>query len=336
VKAWISEDYCQNLVSVIVPCYNRARIILETLESVLNQTYRPIELLVVDDGSSDDSREVVEEWIVSIRDREEANIEVKTLHQENSGPSMARNTGLLACNGEYIHFLDSDEILHQEKFKIQVEVIKKNKKDFCVCNYKRFSDSIEDIDITVDFFSRSHSIEDFPLVYPFKTSAPLYMRNAIVTGGPWNTALRAGEDFEFNFRLVCRGAKGVWINSVLLYVREHDSEERIQATPLRSRYRFMYHGLAEMEMEAMERGLCTKKLLKNLGLRALTYFEHMRAENDAHLGRIFFDYAKCRVPWWRFMLFLLNKRIWTPFWKAAYPAGPRILIKKVIWDTLSR
>ena len=131
------------------------------------------------------------------------------------------------------------------------------------------------------------------------------------------------EDFEYNFRIVCRGAKGIWLDRVLVYVRKHKNEERIQATPLRNRYRFMYHGLAEMEMEALEQGICTKKLLRNLGLRALMYFEHMRAENDGHLGKIFLNYAKSRVPYWKIALFLLQKRVWKPLWKIIYPAGPR-------------
>lgn len=330
MKKWISEEYKEGLVSVIVPCYNRAQIIVDTLESVWRQTYRPIELIIVDDGSSDDSREIVEEWANTKKNQGNNSIIIKIIHQDNGGPSIARNIGLLACTGEYIQFVDSDDILHQEKLKTQVEAIKKYKKDFSVCNYKRFTYSIEDSKPIVDFYSRSHSIEDFPVMYPIKTSAPVYMRSAIVTGGSWNIALRAGEDFEFNFRLVCRGAKGVWLDRVLLYVREHDSEERIQATPLRKRYKFMYRGLAEMEMEAVEQGICKKKLLQNLGLRALTYYEHMRAENDGQLGKVFFNYARRRVPFWRIVLFLLQKRIWQPIWRNVYPAGPRALVWRLM------
>ena len=330
MKNWISEEYKEGLVSVIVPCYNRARIVVHTLESVWQQTYRPIELIIVDDGSTDDSREIVEEWANARKNQGNNSIIIKIIHQDNGGPSTARNTGVLACTGEFIQFLDSDDILHQEKLKAQVEEISNHKKDFSVCNYKPFTYSIKDSNLAVDFFSRSHSIEDFPLVYPMDTPAPLYRRSAIAAAGPWNTALRSSEDFEFNFRLVCRGATGVWLNRVLLYVRKHQNEERIQATPLRKRYKFMYLGLTKMEREAAEQGICTKKLLQNLGLRALMYFEHMRAENDSQLGKVFFTYANRRMPFWRIVLFLLHQRIWKPIWKNVYPAGPRALIKRFI------
>ena len=330
MEKWLPEKYKDRLVSVIIPCYNRARIIVETLDSVWNQTYRPIELIVVDDGSIDDSRKVIKEWADSKKIKGANGFNIIIIHQENGGPSLARNAGLFACTGEYIQFVDSDDILHHEKISIQIEAIQQHKKDFCVCNYKRFTDSIEDSDVTVDFFSRSHSIEDFPFVYPMDTPAPLYRRSAIVAGGPWNKAIRASEDFEFNFRLVCKGAKGVWLDRVLVYVRKHQNEERIQATPLRKRYRSMYHGLAEMEMEALEQGLCTKKLLQNLGLRALMYFEHMRAENDGHLGKVFFNYAKSRVPFWRIAMFLVQKRLCRPLWRHFYSAGPRALMKRLL------
>lgn len=92
----------QSLVSVIIPAYNSERFIAETLNSVFAQTYRPLEVIVVDDGSTDRTAEVVEKYITG-----------KTLiywHQKNSGPSKARNTGISASKGGYIAFLDADDV----------------------------------------------------------------------------------------------------------------------------------------------------------------------------------------------------------------------------------
>lgn len=98
------------LVSVVIPTYNRARYIGETVESVLAQTYDNIEIIVVDDGSTDDTRRVLkpyQEHIIYI-------------YQENQGPSVARNTGIMKSTGPYIAFLDSDDLWMPEKLEIQV------------------------------------------------------------------------------------------------------------------------------------------------------------------------------------------------------------------------
>jgi glycosyltransferase involved in cell wall biosynthesis len=326
MKNWMKKEYTEGLVSVIVPCYNRENLVVETLESVYQQTYRPIELIVVDDGSSDNSRKVVEEWVNSKNDNE---FKIEILHQNNGGPSKARNTGLSTCNGEYIQFLDSDDILHPDKLKVQLEILRSSKKDFCVCNYKPFYKHSEDDLPIVDFYSRSHSINDFPITYPMDTPVPLYKRSAILTTGPWNNYIWASEDFEYNFRLVCRGAKGLWINQVLVYVRKHDNKERIQAIPLRKRYRFMYHGLVEMEMEAREQRLCNSNLLRNFGIRALKYYYHMKNEGDGDIGKIFLIYAIPKMKFFRILLFFFKMQIWKKIWSRVYPGGPSKLLKTI-------
>lgn len=92
------------LVSIIIPCYNKAQYLGETLASVADQTYSDIEVLVVDDGSPDDTQTVVEEW-----QRQMTNLHY--LHQENAGPSAARNNGIRASHGKYVMALDADDKL---------------------------------------------------------------------------------------------------------------------------------------------------------------------------------------------------------------------------------
>lgn len=92
------------LVSIIIPAYNSAAFIAETLESCLAQTYSPIEIIVVDDGSSDDTLAILKNYE-----------SLRIIQQENAGPAIARNTGIQAASGDYIQFCDSDDILHPEK-----------------------------------------------------------------------------------------------------------------------------------------------------------------------------------------------------------------------------
>ncbi len=93
------------LVSVVIPTYNRALLIPETIKSVLNQTFRDFEIIVVDDGSSDNTREVVSAFPVTY------------IKQENQGLPNARNTGIRASGGQYIAILDSDDCLLEQSLE---------------------------------------------------------------------------------------------------------------------------------------------------------------------------------------------------------------------------
>ncbi len=286
-----------DLVSVIIPCYNRAHLVVETLESVAAQTYSPIEVIVVDDGSTDDSVEVIKRWKLLKEPGNEHLASLRCIQQENAGPSAARNSGIRECSGEFIQFLDSDDILHPEKLAQQVSAIRREDADFCVCNYRNFRETPDEAGSVVDFYHRPHTTDDFPEYYPMDTPAPLFRRNVVAKNGPWDETLDAGEDFEYNFRIVARGAKGTWLDEVLLYVRKHDGVERRQATPLATRYQSMYLGLAKMEMEAIERGLCSKRLLNGLGVRAYQYYRHTRAEGSLVEADIFLRHARPRLFW---------------------------------------
>ncbi len=293
---WMARSCHPDLVSVIVPTYNRAHFIVATLDSVFHQTYRPIELIVLDDGSSDQTEDVVQHWMAD-RDPVDSAFSTRYLRQDNAGAPVARNAGLRECSGEFIQFLDSDDILHHEKLTKQVSMLKQDSADFCVCNYQGFKDSLSAPGSVFDFYNRSHALEDFPDQYPMGTASPLFRRQAICANGPWDTCLRAGQDFEYNFRLMARGARGVWLNEVLLYMRKHDGPERIQSMPLAKRFRSMYTGLAKMEIEAIERGVCSRRLLHSFGMRAYEYYRHTEAEGSFPQARMFLRYARPRLFW---------------------------------------
>lgn len=287
----------RDLASVVIPCYNRAHLIVETLESVAAQSYSPIEVIVVDDGSTDDSVKVIKQWML-LKERENRHlVRLRCIQRENAGPSAARNSGIRECSGEFIQFLDSDDVLHPEKLAKQVSAIRQDCADFCVCNYQNFRETPGEAGPVVDFYHRPHSTDDFPEYYPMDTPAPLFRRDVVVKNGPWDEALDAGEDFEYNWRIMARGARGVWLDEVLLYVRKHNGVERRQATRLATRYRSMYLGLAKMEMEAIERGLCSKRLLNGFGVRAYRYYRHTRAEGSLPEAGMFLRYARSRLLW---------------------------------------
>jgi GT2 family glycosyltransferase len=103
------------LVSVLIPTYNRAYILRQAIASVFAQTYRPIEVVVVDDGSTDNTRQIISEM----------KQEVRYIYQENGGLASARNTGLAAARGEFIAFQDSDDLWMPWKLEVQVALLRK-------------------------------------------------------------------------------------------------------------------------------------------------------------------------------------------------------------------
>lgn len=116
------------LISVIIPTYNREKLIVESIKSVLRQTYSKIEIIVIDDGSTDNT----EKEINKIKDKR---IKYFKLLQ-NFGASYARNIGIKLAKGKYISFQDSDDIYHTNKLKKQMKNILKNKSDFDFCKIK--------------------------------------------------------------------------------------------------------------------------------------------------------------------------------------------------------
>ncbi len=107
------KDMEQTLVSVIIPTYNRAQYLPEAVESVLGQTYTNIEVIVVDDGSDDDTRERLRPYEGRIR----------YVYTENGGPARARNRGMKMAKGRYIAFLDSDDLYYPQKIELQARFL---------------------------------------------------------------------------------------------------------------------------------------------------------------------------------------------------------------------
>ncbi len=107
-------------VSVIIPCYNGAKWIRDTINSVLNQTYQEFELIIVDDGSTDNLKKIIENYLSDERVR-------YIQHKKNRGIPAARNTGIKTSKGKYIAFLDQDDVWLKTKLEKQVELFKKDK-----------------------------------------------------------------------------------------------------------------------------------------------------------------------------------------------------------------
>ena len=125
-----------DLIPVIIPTYNRAHLIKRSVESVLNQTYKNLELIIVDDGSTDNTKEVID----SINDGR-----IVYIKQENQGACAARNHGIDIAKGEYIAFHDSDDVWHLDKLEKQLNTLKQHNADVVSCKMFVFGNLIKRI-----------------------------------------------------------------------------------------------------------------------------------------------------------------------------------------------
>ena len=128
----------EGLVSIITPCYNGAKYITETIESVLGQTYQEWEMFIIDDGSKDNSAEIIKVY-------KEKDNRITYIYQENAGSAAARNNGIKHANGQYIALLDADDLWEPEFLEKQI-IFMKEKEARCVfCSYKRINEKNEEI-----------------------------------------------------------------------------------------------------------------------------------------------------------------------------------------------
>src|SRR5690625_1653273 len=110
------------LISVIIPVYNVENYLVECMKSVVNQTYENIEIIAIDDGSTDNSLKILEDFALR-------NDNLTIVSQENSGQSVARNKGIKKAQGKYIYFLDSDDYILPQTFEQLINTLEENKLD---------------------------------------------------------------------------------------------------------------------------------------------------------------------------------------------------------------
>ena len=117
----------QPLVSVIIPVYNAEKTIIRTLESVVNQTYKNIEILVINDGSKDNSEQLISNYVSQVDNKN-----IRLISKENGGVSSARNRGIDYATGDFIAFLDSDDFWLPNKIEMQLNVFENNPQIDCL------------------------------------------------------------------------------------------------------------------------------------------------------------------------------------------------------------
>ncbi|RZF59559.1 glycosyltransferase family 2 protein [Sphingobacterium corticibacterium] len=204
------------IVSIIIPCYNQADWLPDTLLSVYEQTFTNWECLIVNDGSPDDTAEIGELW-------EQKDSRFKLIQKENGGLGSARNFGLDHSQGKYVLFLDSDDLISRTKLETSIKIFNEDNADVVVTNfYHLINDKVKPpfCRLQQDFLS----YENILLKWDYEFSIPIHcgiFKKELINETRFNETLKAGEDWIFWLALFKNNPKAVYIDEELVCYRLH-------------------------------------------------------------------------------------------------------------------
>ena len=190
-------------VSVIIPCYNVEKYVENCLKSVREQTHSNIEVICVNDGSTDRTAEIVKEFA------SHSDLNIVFIDQENLGACSARNNGLSKASGDYIQFLDADDLLMENKISHQLEIVRNNDDpDVVVGSYRRQDESGK---VLFEKVYQKNSQKDVWLGLLSSdlgiTSSNLFRADLFKDGIKWNTQLQSSQEYDLLFQILQRRQK---------------------------------------------------------------------------------------------------------------------------------
>ena len=270
------------LVSIIIPCFNAERWVSEAIHSCLTQSYQPIEIIVIDDGSTDKSLEVIKSFGDKIRWET----------GPNRGGNHARNRGFALSKGEYIQFLDADDILDPKNIELQTPCLMRDQADVVVGSWRKLvenkdgsftKESLKEIKIGPDALCSLLNSEAWA-----PPASHLYKRQYVELIGGWDESLKCLQDVRFNAELIKHGARFMSVPHFCAYYRR----PLTTTTSTRSETLFMqacfsFHNDSQ---EYFDKTGWTEERVKTLtrcyGYLARYYYEHDRAMFERCLEKI--------------------------------------------------
>lgn len=195
------------LISCIVPVYNGARFLAETLDNILAQSWHPVEVIVVDDGSTDTTGDVLAQYAGRVR----------VVRQANAGPSVARNRGITEASGTFVAFQDADDLSPPHRLALQSTHLANNPDDgFCVAMVQNFWEP----EVAEEGRQLLGSARSGPIA-GYVTGTLLVRREALELVGSFDPTLTHGDSADWFLRAKRLGIQGTLLDEVLLFRRLH-------------------------------------------------------------------------------------------------------------------
>jgi len=279
------------LISIVVPCYNYGEYLKETLDSVFNQSYKNWECIVVDDGSTDNTFEVVNSFM-------QRDDRFFYYYQSNNGLSSARNTGINAAKGNWIQFLDADDILHYDKFSIQLSLASALPEiDIFFSSFFYFKEKEEILNMTncrlratETKYTILSSEEVLNRLFKYNltvVNAPILSKKIAKKVGNFDCKLESLEDWDYWTRAAILGIDFCKIETVipLAFVRKHAKSMSTNRNVMRGSRIKLFHktrGLLNTTIE-VESNKAKMRLPKQL-ISGLKYFYGDLAFEEIQMG----------------------------------------------------
>lgn len=203
-------------ITIIIPCYNQANWLMDTLQSVYEQTFNNWECLIIDDGSPDNTSEIGRDW-------EQKDSRFKLLQKENGGLGSARNYGLEHAQGVYILFLDSDDLISKEKLSTSLKLLAQNNADIVVSNFYHLING----KIKPPFCRLKQeylSYKPILLQWDYEFSIPIHcgiFKRSLIGEIRFDENLRAGEDWIFWLAVFKQNPTAIYTDEQLVCYRLH-------------------------------------------------------------------------------------------------------------------
>ena len=192
-----------HLISVIIPVYNGKQFLSEAINSILQQNYNPLEIIVVDDGSTDGT----------VRLQNSFGEQVRYVYQDNKGPAAARNTGLVVANGEFIAFLDSDDVWPPNKLNTQINYLLQNLNLEVIIGYTTSFDS--------EITNANKILLEKDSVISVQLGSALFRKSAFEKVGTFDEELKFSEDHDWFLRAREKEIEMLVLEDITLYHRRH-------------------------------------------------------------------------------------------------------------------
>lgn len=203
---------------MVIPNYNRSSLIGLTIDNMLRQSHPPTEIIVVDDGSTDQSRDVIR----SFGER------VVLIEQTNQGPGAARNAGIAAASCEFIQFMDSDDLASLNKIEAQINALRESGADFAYCPWIRVCIQGDRLKFTGPVM-QARELPGWKSMLEWQMGSwclvfqnCLFRRNILQKAGQYRTDLMPSEDSEYLIRILLAGARPIHTPECLVLYRDHD------------------------------------------------------------------------------------------------------------------